>query len=291
MDAKQLREQLRREKDLEKKALAEWATFLEKTPPNVGVKIDNLFGQHHPNSSSHPWSIESPDIELFCEKDGGPRYFKPSEGYVFVDGRDFKVLSYTCKNCGQRSKTFALMIDRMDITSDAHCEAMKLGEFPPFSSPISKRVAKLLGDEDFELYRKGTRAEAQGLGVGAASYFRRIVDNQWKRLVTEIRDAARTLGVEELAVYERALNEIQFSTAVEMLKDAIPQKLLILDGHNPLTLLYKPLSVQLHTLSDEACLQQAADIRVVLTALLENIGAVLADEKRLKEAADRLRRL
>ena len=56
----------------------------------------------------------------------------------------------------------------------------------------------------------------------------------------------------------------------------------------PLTLLYKPLSKQLHGLTDEECLQQAADIRVVLTALLENIADVLKAQDELREAATRL---
>ena len=89
-------------------------------------------------------------------------------------------------------------------------------------------------------------------------YFRRIVEEQWQCLVTEIRKAAERLGVEDLKVYDAALQETQFSNAVEMLADAIPEKLLILGGENPLTLLYRPLSRQLHRLTDEECLQQAA---------------------------------
>ena len=170
-------------------------------------------------------------------------------------------------------------------------EIMKLGEYPPFGGPISKRVARLLGDADLELYRQGTRAEAQGLGIGAASYFRRVVDNQWKQLVAEIRQAAEKLGNTELTVFDDALRETQFSRAVEMLKDAIPPKLLILDSENPLTLLYRPLSVELHNLTDEECLQQAGDIRKVLTALLENIADVLKDQDELKGAAARLKQI
>ena len=52
--------------------------------------------------------------------------------------------------------------------------------------------------------------------------------------------------------------------------------------------LYAPLSTQLHELTDEECLQQAADIRTVLTALLENIADVLKDQEALKSAANRL---
>ena len=56
-----------------------------------------------------------------------------------------------------------------------------------------------------------------------------------------------------------------------MLKAAIPDKLLILSGENPLTLLYSPLSVQIHG----------------LTALLENVADVLKDQDELKSAANR----
>ena len=62
----------------------------------------------------------------------------------------------------------------------------------------------------------------------------------------ELREAALKLGVKDVSVYDAALKETQlFSNAVKMLKDAIPGKLLILNGENPLTLWYQPLSVQL----------------------------------------------
>ena len=109
--------------------------------------------------------------------------------------------------------------------------------------------------------------------------------------MTELRRAADKLGHADLAVFDNALEETQFSAAVKMLKDAIPSKLLILDGENPLTLLYPPLSVQLHALTDEQCLQQAADIRTVLTALLENIADVLKDQEELKSAVNRIKQI
>ena len=90
-------------------------------------------------------------------------------------------------------------------------------------------------------------------------------------------------------MYDAAIGEIQFSKAVDILRDKIPAKLLILDGENPLTLLYKPLSRQLHGLTDEECLQQATDIRVVLTALFENIADTLKAQDELHEAATRLK--
>ena len=268
-------------------AVATWKTFLESTPPNVAVKITGLFGWHHPRSHNS-LSIALPDIQLYCETEGGLRLFATAVDYILAKKRNWQFVSYKCKNCETRWKMFAVLIDQKDEDSQDG-EVMKLGEFPPFGAPISSRVAKLLGPTDLELYRKGMRSEAQGLGVGAATYFRRIVDSQWKQLVTEIREVASKLGHDNLEVFDSALAEISFSKAVEMLKDAIPPKLLILDGENPLTLLYKPLSVQLHGLTDNECLQQAADIRIVLTALLENIADVMKSRDELKMAASRLK--
>jgi hypothetical protein len=272
-------------------AVSAWKDFLESTPPNVGVKIPDLFGMFHPQAQNHPWSIRVIDILLFCEVDGGPRMFTCDRDFLFArTTRGEEFLNYTCKNCGRGTKLISLVtLQAADRKTDA--EVMKLGEFPPFGAPVSKRVARLLGDEDLDLYRKGMRSEAQGLGVGAATYFRRIIDNQWKKLVGEIRDVALKLGYDDVAIFDEALKEISFSKAVDMLADAIPPKLRILDGENPLTLLYRPLSVGLHALSDRECLQQAADIRTVLTTLLENIGDVLRDQEELRSAVNRLKQV
>jgi hypothetical protein len=99
---------------------------------------------------------------------------------------EWEFISYTCRDCGTYGKTFAVLVLRQ--SKDAvGVEVMKLGEYWPFSAPISKRVEKLLEKSDLEMYRKGTRSEARRLGVGAATYFRRIVEGQWKLLVKEIR--------------------------------------------------------------------------------------------------------
>lgn len=271
-----------------KEGIAGLRAFLESTPPNVPQEITNLLKRQHPNSVGNPWSFVPPQIHLFCEADGGFRWFLSPTDYIFVEKREWKFLTYRCRNCGGPWKTYALVIETLS-TGPPDVEVMKLGEYPPFGAPISARIEKLLGEKDLELYRKGMRSEAQGLGIGAATYFRRIVDDQWKQLVGEIREAAVTLGYEDVSIFDKAMNETQFSKAVDMLKDAIPPKLLILNGDNPLTLLYHPLSVQLHDLTDEECLQQAGDIRLVLTALLENIADVLKDQEELKSAAERLK--
>ena len=272
-------------------SLEKWKLFLETTPPNTSMEIQGLAKREvniHDVPTGH-WSLPTGYIQLHCERDNGLRRFDPCSKAPNVSKiPTYQFIEYQCRDCQITSKTFAVMVIRsLDVAVDV--EVMKLGEYPPFSAPISSKIQKLLSKSDLDLYRKGVRAEAQGLGVGAATYFRRIVDEQWTRLVKEIRKAAELSGVEDLGVYDVALQETQFSRAVKTLKDAIPEKLLILGGENPLTLLYQPLSKQLHTLTDEECLQQAADIRVVLTALLENIADVLKNQDELRGAATRLK--
>jgi hypothetical protein len=218
------------------------------------------------------------------------RWCDPGAASIECGDYQTRFVPYTCRDCGRWKKTFALILAPDMKASPKVLAAMKLGEYPPFGSHLAKRLGEMLSKTDLELYRKGLRAEREGHGIGAAAYFRRVVDNQWKALVKKLRDAAEKLGTprEKLGVFDEALAQPQFSTAVDMLKDAIPAKLLILDGRNPLTLLYKPLSVQIHELSDEQCLQQAADIRVVLNETFDNISRVLKDDETLKAAVTRL---
>ena len=260
--------------------------FLESTPPNTPAKIAGLIRtRSYQGLSSSERYLGAPELlELHCDEDGGVRRFRMQPRVTLDIG--FRFLSYVCKDCGEFEKTYAMQVK--GIGAGGIVEIMKLGEYPPFGAPISARIQKLLSKDDLELYRKGCRSETQGLGIGAATYFRRIVDRNWKLLVTRLRRAAKELGRADLAVFDKALKATQFKAAVKMLEDVIPDKLLVLNGKNPLTVLYSPLSVQLHQLTDEECLQQAADIRTVLTALLEQIADVLKDQEELKKAVNRL---
>jgi hypothetical protein len=74
---------------------------------------------------------------------------------------------------------------------------------------------------------------------------------------------------------------------VESVKAAIPDALLI-DGHNPLTLLHKALSAGMHAQTDEECLEIASSIRIVLTELADRLGRILRDDAELKAAVGRL---
>jgi len=164
----------------------------------------------------------------------------------------------------------------------------KFGEYPAFGPPTPARVISLIGP-DREVYLRGRRAENQGLGIGAFSYYRRVVENQKGRIIREMGRVARKLGAADAVVkeFEAAASETQFTTAIDRIKDAIPQSLLI-GGHNPLVLLHKALSDGLHEQDDAVCLELAHSIRVVLTELADRISQVLKDQAELDTAVSRL---
>ncbi|MBB3176248.1 hypothetical protein [Variovorax sp. Sphag1AA] len=165
---------------------------------------------------------------------------------------------------------------------------MKFGERPQFGPPTPARVTTLVGSAR-DYYFKGTRSENQGLGIAAFAYYRRVVEDRKAEIFAEIRRVASKLGgsTELLAELDAAAKEQQFSAAVAMVKHGIPASLMI-NGHNPLTLLHAALSEGLHAQTDAECLELATSIRVVLTDFVERVGNALRDEAALTAAVSRL---
>lgn len=118
-----------------------------------------------------------------------------------------------------------------------------------------------------------------------------MVEHQKNRLLGERFRVSEKIGASEniLKHLRAARDETQFSKAVELNKDAMPQNLLI-NGRNPLTLLHSALSEGLHAQEDQQCLELATSIRVVLTELADGLGRALKDEAELNAAVTRLLR-
>lgn len=262
-----------------------WEEFLQEHPPGSFVTVSGAskIDMHKTNR------LLAPDLQLQCSETTCNAYMffeSQSGGHILYKDRSTTTfLTYQCRNCGRSVKVFALMVWLKD---ENLCNAYKFGEFPAFGPPVPNRVLRLI-QPDRELFLSGRRCENQGLGIGTFGYYRRVVENQWTRLVDEIIKVAKTINAPEktLAALESAKNQQQFSKSVKNLKDAIPPVLLI-NGHNPLVLLHGALSQGVHNLSDEECLTLATSIRVVLVELAEKLGQALRDEKELTDAVSRL---
>jgi hypothetical protein len=200
------------------------------------------------------------------------------------------VMLYACEDCGWVVKSYSLRFFTFAESPEGFglADVQKLAEWPPFAPRTPGKLISLIGP-DRELFLKGRRAEIEGLGIGAFSYYRRIIETQKNRLLDEIIHVARHVGAapDTIQVLERAKEETQFSRAVDSVKEAIPAALYI-KGHNPFTLLHAALSAGLHNDTDEACLQAATDIRLVLIAFSERLLEALKEQRELDDALSRL---
>lgn len=258
--------------------------FLESVPPGAARSIDTLRAIR--NGTLY---LLTPDIQLHCgsEHCGGPRYFSYRGQALSFGGQMVNAfLKYACRNCNRSFKTFAVLAESDEF--DTSGQAIKFGELPVFGPPTPSRLVSLVGP-DRDAFLKGRRAENQGLGIGAFAYYRRVVENQKNRLLDEIIRVAERVRSDASTI--EALNaakaENQFAKAVALVRDAIPASLLI-DGHNPLTLLHSALSEGLHAQTDEECLEVAASVRVILQELTEKTASALKDHAELKSALSRL---
>jgi hypothetical protein len=196
------------------------------------------------------------------------------------------IIEFGCCDCRQSVKKYAFWVEYSPGLKQL--VARKLGEDPPLSPHLPSRLRKLIGP-DQEKLDKGLQSERHGLDVGAFAYYRQVVENQKDGLIDEIIKVANLQNppsklIKEL---EGARRQTQFSSAVEKIKQAIPEILLI-NGNNPLTLLHKALSEGLHAGTDDECLEIAQDIRVLLSELSERLYTALKDDQELKKAVYRI---
>lgn len=265
--------------------------FLESTPPNQLIHISDIAAWEH-DGYSYKNRMRTPEIQLHCnhEQCNGTRFFRCVEGKSKIlkeKDYEFFYVTYRCSNCQRVEKTFSLAA-KVDEDNNPSGECYKFGELPTYGPPVSPKLIKLIGPDRDE-FLKGRRCENQGLGVGSFIYYRRVVENQKNRILGEIIKVSEKIGAtpDKIETLKAAVTETQFSKALDMAKDAMPESLLI-NGHSPIALLHSALSEGVHALSDEQCLELASSVRVVLGELSERLSQALKDEAELTKALSAL---
>lgn len=273
-----------------KEEIISFAEFMESVPPSTLVTVSGASVKKG-GPAGFGYYLTKPELQIHCPHDtcNGVRFHRCSDSHEFSlrhGDFEFIYMNYVCSNCRVSKKTFSLAIN--PNTEDGNDNCYKFGELPIYGPPTPSRLIKLIGP-DREHFLSGRRCENQGLGIGAFVYYRRVVENQKNRILDEIIKVSKKLGVgqDRIDALESAKSETQFSKAVESVKHAIPQVLMI-NGHNPLTLLHTALSDGLHDRTDEHCLELASSIRVVLGELSERLSQALKDEAEINNALSRL---
>lgn len=274
--------------------LKTFAWFLESSPPNQIVLVSDLLKDTHTyvQDKFRSGSPKAPQLQLYCnnEQCKGMRFFRCIDEItprITSFGFTSYLTSYKCSNCQEVIKTFALAA-KLSLDNEGGGECRKYGEWPPFGPELPSKLLKLVGS-DRDLFLKGRSCENQGHGIAAFTYYRRVVEDQKNRILSEVLKVAQLLGAapEAISALEQAIKETQFTKALDIAKDALPQSLMI-SGYNPLTLLHGALSDGVHNHSDDECLELAGSIRLILGELSERLSIALKDEQELAKAVAKL---
>ena len=260
--------------------------FFQNVPPGQSKVVGGLNLTDYHNRSYKEWKLR--DLLLYCTHDdcnGYRKFQRTVTERIDNEGLLHDFITVRCRNCSRSIKRYAVSTK---LLADGNVEMFKYGELPQFGPPNPPKLMNLMGGER-DAYLKGRRCENQGLGIAAFAYYRRVVENQKSKIINEILKVAERLNADGDLIEELkdAKKETRFTEAINRIKHGLPQVLLI-DGHNPLTLLHSALSEGLHATTDEDCLELATSIRVVLTELVERMATAVKEEAVLTSAVQRL---
>jgi hypothetical protein len=167
------------------------AKFLEDVPPG---EVRQLAADAWKFPQNDFPTFTWPAIELYCSNTtcAGFRFADPgvkSAVEFSAHSQERSIwCAYSCRNCKTFLKLFAIVLTSPRARHQAG-SALKVGEYPVFGPHLPPNVVELLGG-DADYFLKGHRSEAQGLGIAAFAYYRRVVENQRTRIFDEIISAA-----------------------------------------------------------------------------------------------------
>ena len=245
--------------------------FLEDAPLYRKISID------YPDRLD---KIPKPAVHMFCEICKSDQTFQMVNKYDWegYDSRncplEFEAMClYKCAAC-KNERTFLLHFEVLrDHKTNRPIEFIvtKVGQYPPWSIDISRDLSRVLGKYE-DIYKKGLICESQGYGIGAYAYYRRIIEDVIDKLLDMIPDLLSGKDKETyMTALEKTKHDINASDKIKLVKDLLPLSLRP-EGINPLGTLHQSLSEGLHARTDDECTEIAANIRIVLVYLVEQIA-------------------
>ena len=159
-----------------------FAEFLQNTPPNQLRNISDLAVRLRGGVG---WTINMPELKLDCPDDScdGFRVFRRTISSFQDNPLDqntlkYLHLTYQCSNCMKTQKVYSLAARFLAAGSTySRGTCYKLGEDLPYGPRVPSRLIRLIGP-DRNIFIQGQRCENQGLGIGAFTYYRRVVENK-----------------------------------------------------------------------------------------------------------------
>lgn len=194
-----------------------------------------------------------------------------------------------CQICGFRMDVLINLFSEDQYFENAfiNLNLKKIGQFPAFERIPESEVFNYLIEEDKDNYKKALANLSISYGIGAFAYFRRIIENEIKRLVKDISELEYE-NVEKVktAWIEYEANH-QMSNLIDSINPFLPKSLKEI-GDNPIKTLHQQTSGGLHEFSEEVCLQKAKDVDELLRYVIKKVSSLKFEYKAAREAMKNL---
>jgi len=258
--------------------------FLENRPLYNELVIPRIFNKHITTSQTlREIEYMCPNCEcmkpLHNDDDNLIIYrFDPSKQNLMT------FVAFTCVSCRNFSKSFLVKFEKLE---NDLLKVTKIGENPQKELPRSKVLSKFFKDDKKE-YNKAVVCLANGYGVAAFAYMRRIVENNINSLLDLIqedmdKDSSLALSLAELK------KTSPMSDKIRIANNALPDYLKP-DGFNPLGQIYGLLSDGVHSLTDNECLEKAENLQACIEYLISELAAHKQNKEDFKKRLASLRK-
>lgn len=256
--------------------------FFENYPLYVPITLDGSEGFFR--------SYKLREIQADCSICVASKPFhneEPSDYVVYmgaeVNQRNF-VCSFKCVTCKSETKRYWVKMTQISKNNLAY---QKIGQDPQKELPRNKALSKFFSKDKSD-YNKAVVCLANGYGIAAFAYMRRIVEHNINDLLDLIKES-----VDPSSDLVNRIDELKktspMSDKIEIANHALPDYLKP-DGYNPLGQIYGLLSDGVHSLPDDECLEKAQDLQACLEFLISELATHKRNREEFKNRLSSLRK-
>lgn len=273
--------------------LAEVGSFLVSAPLYRDVVVEDVSLLPLTMRSSLPAMGSPPTVEKYgielpalvdrdCPKCGPTKWRKATE-HPHPEG--LVTLWFGCQNC--REERFAVWLV-VTILGKDRVRLTKAGQYPRLEVTLPRAFQEALGDR-VSLYRKGMTSRHSGYGIGALTYFRRLIEDTTDEMLDFLEQAL--VAADEA---HPALQHLQNTRAGRAFEDKVKLAAEVLPPHlrpggaNPFGDLYDLLSIGLHGLSDEECCDVVDGMDESLKFIYTRLKTHAQEERTYKDAVQKI---
>lgn len=217
------------------------------------------------------------EIDSYCDQCEVSRPFQDMRrrgggaGNNFVQEPKEKLIyhEFKCVSCKSAKRGYFVN----QIVTDTIVTFEKVGEMPRQKLERDKQLEKFFAD-DSDNYHKAVVCIANGYGVAAFAYMRRIIENNIEKLLELISEEIASNDSDQglIKSLSELRNESPMSDKIKIANKALPSYLKP-DGLNPLGRLYQQLSEGVHSLPDDECLKKASSLKACIKFLISELSS------------------